>query len=131
MAFRIPPLEPGGGVFWVNSATDIPARPLNTSVQRIAPRKNNPITVASPERHRATTLVTLRIARRLMCLPPSNRRERAPFEAHEHQTRGRDDHEGDDKQDRTQAHQRGWIESSHRFREFVRDGSRDGRPGSQ
>src|SRR3954452_18295501 len=106
MALRMPPELPGGGVFWVNNATDIPATPLLISVHRIAPRKNKPTAVASPERPRATELVTLRIKLRFMLLLPSYRRERAPIEAHQHEAGGCDDHECDQEQQRAERYQR-------------------------
>src|SRR4051812_26095045 len=105
MALRMPPALPGGGVFWVNNATDIPAMPLLISVHRIAPRKNKPTAVASPERPRATALVTLRIKRRFIHLPPSYRRERAPIESQQHEAGGSDDHEGDQEQQRAERYQ--------------------------
>ncbi len=60
MAFSSPPLPPGGGVICVNSRGDMPARPLCTSVQRIAARKNSPMAVAMPESVSARTLMSLR-----------------------------------------------------------------------
>src|SRR5882724_6970415 len=98
MALRIPPVPPGGGVFCVNSATDIPATPFAIKVHRIAPRQKRPTAVARPERHKASTLVNLRMPRLLMGIRPSYRRERAPVEAHQHEAGGRDDHECDQEQ---------------------------------
>src|SRR6185437_2323465 len=60
IAFRRPPAEPGGGVFWVNISGEIAPRPFTTRVMRITARKNRPITVARTESPRATTLVVLR-----------------------------------------------------------------------
>ena len=64
-----PPALPGGGVILVNRSTDMPATPFFTSVHRIAPRKNSPIAVATPESTSARMLSALRSVRRFMRHP--------------------------------------------------------------
>ncbi len=49
MGLRRPPAEPGGGVISVNTATDNPLKPSQSSVPRMSTSQPSPIRVAARE----------------------------------------------------------------------------------
>src|SRR5450755_2272909 len=65
-ALSKPPSLPGGGVIWVNTWRDMPAKPCEMSVHRIAARHARPVMVATNDSARNAPFLPLRKARRFM-----------------------------------------------------------------
>src|ERR1700693_4735006 len=65
-ALSNPPSLPGGGVVCVNKCHDMPAKPCEINVQRMAARHARPASVASNESDRNSAFFAFRYARRFM-----------------------------------------------------------------
>src|SRR3984885_10892159 len=118
-----PPALPGGGVISVKIRGDIPARPRETRVQRMAARHASPARVASIESPRNAQFLSLRRGRRFIA--QSYRGQRAAFEPPQHGLGRGNDRERDQEQQQSDRDERRGVEIAYGFGEFVGDCRRD------
>src|SRR3984885_15539971 len=118
-ALSTPPALPGGGVISVKTRGDIPARPRETSVQRMAARQASPARVASIESPRNAQFLSLRRGRGF--IPRSYRGQRSTFEPPQHRLRRGNDRERDEEEQQPERNERRGVQVAHRFGEFVGD----------
>src|SRR3954454_19437935 len=104
IGLRRPPEEPGGGVIWVNTASERPPTPSQSSTPRMSTSHDSPNRVAAIDSPMAIMLRRRRVSRSAIASA-----SHARVEAHQHETRCRKDDERDDEQDQSERNQRGRI----------------------